>query len=62
MQYQVEIEEVFTFRITHLFKTDSGNIHNAAQDAFNQYHNTDRTRENYDAEPDFRITSIKEAS
>ena len=62
MKYEVEIEEVITFRITHLFKIDSGNIHDAAQDAFHQYHNTDRTRENYDAEPDFRITSIKEAA
>ena len=62
MKYEVEIEEVFTFKITHYFKTDSGNIHNAAQDAFNQYHNTEYTRENYDSEPDFRITSIKEVS
>jgi hypothetical protein len=62
MRYEVEIEEVITFKIIHFFKTDSGNIHDAAQDAFNQYHNTDRTRENYDAEPDFRITSIKEVA
>ena len=60
MKYEVEIEEVIISRMTHFFKTDSGSIHDAAQDAFNQYHNTDRTRENYDAEPDFRITSIKE--